>query len=47
MMGVPGGVVSGTPPFRRTTIIGHQFVKPDWNRFTPTNKVNHRKLAFT
>jgi hypothetical protein len=47
MTGVPAGVASGRPPFRKITIIGHQFVKADWNRFTPTNNVNHRKFAFT
>ena len=35
------------PPFRRMAIIGHQFVKPDWNRFTPTNSVNHRNRGLT
>jgi hypothetical protein len=37
----------GRPPFRKITIIGHQFVNADWNRFTPTNNVNQRKLTFT
>jgi hypothetical protein len=41
------GAASDKPPFRSITIIGHQFVKADWNRFTPTNNVNHRKLTFT
>ena len=29
-----------TPSFFRKDIIGHQFVKPDWNRFRPTKAVN-------
>jgi hypothetical protein len=45
--GVPGSRASGRPPFRKNTIIGHQFVNADWNKFTPTNSVNQRKLAFT
>ena len=32
---------------RRTAIIGHQFVNPDWKRFNPTNSVTHKKFAFT
>jgi pilus assembly protein CpaE len=30
-----------TPSLRRNVIIGHQFVKALWNRFSPTNAVNH------
>ena len=45
--GVPGELASGSPPLRRITIIGHQFVNADWNKFTPTNSVNQRKLVFT
>src|SRR5688572_32662813 len=45
--GVPGAGASGRPLFRRIAIIGHQLVNADWNRFTPTNSVNHRKFAFT
>ena len=35
------------PSFRRNEIIGHQFVKPDWSRFNPTNSVNQRKYGCT
>jgi hypothetical protein len=45
--GAGADVASGKPRFRNITIIGHQFVKADWNRFTPTKSVNHRKFAFT
>src|SRR5271157_786038 len=31
---------SRNPNFRSTNIAGHQFVSPDWNRFSPTNAVN-------
>jgi len=33
----------GTPSFLSTVIIGHQLVKADWNRFSPTKavKANH------
>ena len=40
-------VASVKPPLRRIAIMGHQFVNADWNRFSPTNKVNQRKLALT
>jgi hypothetical protein len=30
-----------TPSFLRNHIIPHQFVKPDWKRFKPTNPVNN------
>jgi hypothetical protein len=29
-----------TPSLRRKVIIGHQLVKADWNRFSPTKAVN-------
>lgn len=30
---------SGSPNLRKTAIAGHQLVKPDWNRFSPTKAV--------
>jgi hypothetical protein len=36
-----------SPPFRRIAIIGHQLVKADWNRFSPTNTVNQRNRLST
>jgi len=30
----------GTPSLSRMVIIGHQLVKPDWNRLRPTKAVN-------
>jgi hypothetical protein len=38
---------SGTPARRRIAIIGHHPVNADWNRFNPTNRVNHRKYGCT
>jgi len=32
-----------TPALRRIVIIGHQFVKADWNRFNPTNAVKRNQ----
>jgi hypothetical protein len=36
-----------TPALRRKVIIGHQFVKADWNRFKPTKAVNRNQYGFT
>ena len=35
------------PSLRRMAIIGHQFVRPDWSRFRPTNAVNQYQFSFT
>jgi hypothetical protein len=32
-----------TPAWRRSVIMGHQFVKADWNRFKPTKAVNRNQ----
>jgi len=32
-----------TPALRRIVIIGHQFVKADWNRFKPTKAVKRNQ----
>lgn len=45
--GVRAAPAYGKPHFRRTAIIGHQFVNADWNKFKPTNSVSHRKFVFT
>src|SRR6266567_1062083 len=34
----------GTPSFARMVIIGHQLVKPDWKRFSPTKPVNQSQF---
>jgi hypothetical protein len=31
---------SGSPNFFSKNIAGHQFVNPDWRRFSPTKAVN-------
>lgn len=36
-----------TPALRRMVIIGHQFVKADWNRFRPTNAVKRNQYGLT
>jgi hypothetical protein len=36
-----------TPALRRIAIIGHHFVKADWNRFKPTKAVNKYQYEFT
>lgn len=40
-------VTSCNPSLRRITIAGHQFVRPDWNRFKPTKavKISHHGLT--
>ena len=36
-----------TPALRRIVIIGHQFVKADWNRFKPTKAVKRNQYGLT
>ena len=36
-----------TPALRRMVIIGHQFVKADWNKFSPTKAVNKYQYGLT
>jgi hypothetical protein len=36
-----------TPDFRKIAIIGHQLVKADWARFSPTNAVNKNQYGLT
>lgn len=36
-----------TPALRRIVIIGHQLVKPDWNKFKPTKAVNRNQYGLT
>ena len=36
-----------TPALRRMVIIGHQFVKADWNRFRPTKAVKRNQYGLT
>jgi hypothetical protein len=36
-----------TPSLRRNVIIGHQFVRADWNRFNPTKAVKRYQYALT
>jgi len=36
-----------TPALRRIVIIGHQFVKADWNKFKPTKAVNRYQYGLT
>lgn len=45
--GAQGDSPSRRPSFRRIEIIGHQLVRPDWNRFAPTNSVNQKKSGLT
>jgi hypothetical protein len=35
------------PALRRIVIIGHQFVKADWNKFRPTKPVNKNQYGLT
>jgi len=39
--------VPPTPSLRKKVIIGHQFVKPDWNKLTPTNAVKRYQYSLT
>jgi hypothetical protein len=36
-----------TPALQRIAIMGHQFVKADWNKFSPTNAVNKYQYGLT
>jgi hypothetical protein len=38
---------AATLSFRKIVIIGHQSVKPDWNKFKPTKAVKRNQYEFT